>query len=206
MEKNKRFRIYGNILGTMQDVILFLYALEKNYNYILMIDKLLSTTIHNYRIKNFLREYEAYQLDIKKEFTDFYNCLELKDLISDEERLTILSVNFNSPGFWDVIGSLNPLSQIREYIQDRHLRKRDMEFLESEKKSKELANEKIKLENDILKLEITQTMINQLKAIGLSDEEIFPIIKDYYTSLSLLDSHIDSGRIINMEIICDDEI
>lgn len=206
MEKLQKFRIYGNTLGTMQDVIFLLMTIELNYDYILMCDNLLTTSEHNYRIKSFLKKYEAQENSVKREFIDFYNNLGMEDLISVEERLVISSTNFNSPRFWDIIGSLNPLSQIRDYIQERDLRKREQEFLILDKETKNLENEKIKLQNDILKLDITQKMINQLREIGFSNDEMLPIIKEYYSNLELLNPHIDSGRITSMEIVNSDKI
>lgn len=70
--------------------------LELNYNYIVMCDNLLKTSIHNYKIK-------------------FFICF------SYRERLSVVSINYNSYGLWDVIGFKNPLNQISEYIQKRHL-------------------------------------------------------------------------------------
>ncbi len=41
------------------------------------------------------------------------------------DPLILASVEIHSPGFWEFLGSLNPLEQIRRYLQDRHERIKD---------------------------------------------------------------------------------
>lgn len=53
------------------------------------------------------------------------------DTVLPEHRLVIKSIRIESPGFWEVFASLNPLQQIREYLNDRHKRKQDREFREA---------------------------------------------------------------------------
>jgi hypothetical protein len=43
-------------------------------------------------------------------------------------RLVLEHVRIESPGFWEFVASLNPLQQIREYLNDRHRRRQDGEF------------------------------------------------------------------------------
>jgi len=59
-----------------------------------------------------------------------------------KDLLEIASFSIHSPGFWEVLGGLNPLQQIREYLNDRHKRRQDREFREAaEKKKLEIENE-----------------------------------------------------------------
>ena len=59
-----------------------------------------------------------------------------------KDLLEIASISIHSPGFWEVLGGLNPLQQIREYLNDRHKRRQDREFREAaEKKKLEIENE-----------------------------------------------------------------
>ncbi len=198
IQERRKFRIYGNTLGATHDIISFLYVLERNYNILLLKEKMIIGTIKN-RPQLILTK-EDYDEAYRK-FDKIYKTENIQDRILEDEYLIINKISFNSPGFWEVIGSLNPLNQIREYIQEWHMRKRDNDFLELDKEFKGLENEKKKLENDILKLDITQRMIIQLKDIGFSNEEINPIIEKCYVNLELLNTHIDAGRITDMEII-----
>ncbi len=66
------------------------------------------------------------------------------DALPPSARLTLERVRIESPGFWEFLASLNPLQQIREYLNDRHHRRQDREFREaSEKQRLELENELI---------------------------------------------------------------
>src|SRR4051794_35010663 len=40
-------------------------------------------------------------------------------------RLRVARVVMRSPGFWEFLGALNPLQQLREYLNDRHERSKD---------------------------------------------------------------------------------
>lgn len=42
--------------------------------------------------------------------------------------LSLGRVILNSPGFWEFVGGLNPLEQIRIYLSERHERKKDNEY------------------------------------------------------------------------------
>lgn len=58
------------------------------------------------------------------------------DSILLEERLVIHRVQLVSPGFWEFLGALNPLHQIREYLDDRHRRRHDKEYREQAEQDK----------------------------------------------------------------------
>ena len=125
------------------------------------------------------------------------------------EKLTITKIKFESPGFWEVIGSLNPLLQLREYVNERHARKKDRLFVwEHEKKKGDLEIQKLELENDALyisntlaKTELVEKVIKQLNDIGCSESDVIRIITSCYNApLKELDAHIDTGRITGIEI------
>ena len=46
----------------------------------------------------------------------------------DELGLDLVSVVIESPGFWEFIGALNPLEQLRGYLVERHERMKDREY------------------------------------------------------------------------------
>src|SRR2546427_7614918 len=39
-------------------------------------------------------------------------------VILPEDRLQLRAVSFQSPGFWEFLGTLNPLETLRKYLQD----------------------------------------------------------------------------------------
>ena len=47
------------------------------------------------------------------------------------EQIVLDSVQLNSPGFWEFMGSLNPLEVLRKYLNDRHERRKDHDYRES---------------------------------------------------------------------------
>lgn len=203
LHKKKRFRIYGDTLGAMHDVITLLAALEKNYNSILAYEKIVlpigATLASKNKIGKEDLELASYELRAKIAFNH------VSDFVTENEYLTIVKINFNSPGFWEVLGSYNPLRQIREYINERHNRQRDKNYAWNlEKRQKEVDIEKLILENDMKRLSIIKEMTIQLRALNLSDKEIFDITKDYYDSISLLNNHIDDGRITKIEEVQDE--
>lgn len=204
LQEKKRFRIYGDTLGVMHDVTALLVALEKNYNSILAYEKAVLPIGATLSMKNEIKKEDlesAVQTLKTKIITN-----RISDLVTENEFLTIVKVNFNSPGFWEVFGSCNPLRQIREYINERHNRQRDKKYAWDLDKQQKVANiETIRLENDMKRLTIIKEMIIQLRALKVSDKDIFDITKDCYKSMSLLDNHIDNGRITRIEEI-EDEI
>src|SRR5206468_3287516 len=61
---------------------------------------------------------------------------DLSESILPDDRLTIRKIQVASPGFWEFFGSLNPLQQIREYLNDRHKRRQDREYREKSEAEK----------------------------------------------------------------------
>ena len=63
-------------------------------------------------------------------------------------RLEIRRIQINSPGFWEFLGALNPLQQIREYLNDRHRRRQDHKYREQAER------ERLMLENEMIRRQI----------------------------------------------------
>lgn len=55
------------------------------------------------------------------------------------DQLEITKINIQSPGWIELCASLNPLQQIREYLKDRHERKKDKEWKWKSEKEREIA-------------------------------------------------------------------
>ncbi len=99
------------------------------------------------------------------------------DLILPEHRLTINRVRLESPGFWEFLGSLNPLQQIREYLKDRHERRQDREWREATER------DKLRLENDLIQGQVWEKdnavlrdRVSFLRDLGFSNEEIRQLV------------------------------
>ena len=68
---------------------------------------------------------------------------EVSAFVAPRDRLRIHSVRLSSPGFWEFWGKLNPLEVIRQYLSDRHERRKDREYRE------EADKERLHLENQL---------------------------------------------------------
>lgn len=191
-----RIRIYGSTLGNTHDIIHLWKSIEINYINILSCNKLIAEfTIP----ENTIMSRRTFELK-NSIFMNIYEKYDFIDIISPDEFPIISKINFNSPGFWEVIGQWNIFEQLRKYIQERHLRNRDKKYVwDLERKNQMLEIESKQLSNDLLKLEITQKMITQLKQIGLSDIEVGHVVQKSYGNLELLNSHIDNGRIVEIK-------
>lgn len=116
--------------------------------------------------------------------------IDIEKIVLPSDRLIISKVNIQSLGFWEVLGSLNPLQQIREYIKDRHERKKDKEY-------------RCRQEEEIGELEIQERkdrIINQrietLRGLGYSDGEIRQFVTAMVIQpLRRLGNHQDNGQI-----------
>ena len=87
--------------------------------------------------------------------------------------LELKSVVLQSPGFWEFIGELNPLDALRKYLNDRHERIKDKEYRNN------LEQEKLSIENNILKLKLIQHVIDVSKNAGIPEHDIASMIRDY---------------------------
>lgn len=99
------------------------------------------------------------------------------EAVPPQARLYLEHVRIESPGFWEFVGSLNPLQQIREYLNDRHKRRQDREFREP------LERERLALENELIRRQIAEKdnsilseRIKMMREIGRTDDEIDRLI------------------------------
>lgn len=81
------------------------------------------------------------------------------------DPLVVLSVEIHSPGFWEFLGGLNPLEQIRKYLNDRHERIKDETYRNAEE------HRKLKLENMNMAVEVARNLKTLLREMGVSEEE-----------------------------------
>ena len=119
------------------------------------------------------------------------------DALPPNARLTLESVRIESPGVWEFLASLNPLQQIREYLNDRHRRRQDMEFREDpERKRLELDNELVQRQVEKMDIANFREKIEILRELGYSDDEIRRMIwMNFGVPLARLGRHQDTHLI-----------
>lgn len=147
----------------------------------------------NYDFQHLYELMEVFYFDgrrLRPPLSDLYLSLDPVSLIPSSERLILSKVNIQSPGFWEFFGALNPLSQLREYLKDRHERTKDRNWRD--------AQEKRKGDLDILEKEnsILNSRIQTLKDLGYSEIEIRQMLtKLVLQPLHILDKYQDIGQI-----------
>jgi hypothetical protein len=114
------------------------------------------------------------------------------------ERLILSSVKLASPGFWEVLGTLNPLEVTRQYLNDRHERRKDRDYRESAEKRR------LELENFSRETKLISEWISIAKEAGLTPREIAAMLKALvYDPLVALDHYQDREIIDSAEIVDD---
>jgi hypothetical protein len=111
------------------------------------------------------------------------------------DQLEITKIKIQSPGWIELVASLNPLQQIREYLKDRHERKKDKEWRWEFEKQRAMAELEV-LKNQARHKEFGA--INEfyciLKDMDMDQEKINEIIWERIGApLSRLARHQDSG-------------
>ena len=115
-------------------------------------------------------------------------------------QLELSRVSIQSPGFWEFVGAMNPMQQIREYLNDRHERRKDKEYREQSEK------DRLRLDCEILeqtlikqKLENAREQISMMREFGpfeLDEKELSQIIwSKIGPSISKLGQHQDTKLI-----------
>jgi len=105
------------------------------------------------------------------------------------------AVEINSPGFWEFLGSVSPLEIMRNYLNDRHERRKDREYLESAEERR-LALENLARENDVL-----TERIRIARDIGATDSGLAPLLSQLiYKPLAALDAYQDKKIIEGAEL------
>jgi hypothetical protein len=87
-------------------------------------------------------------------------------VVPADDQLEFSAIEFRSPGFWEILGSLNPLEQIRKFLNDRHERKKDVDYRNI------MDEKKMALEIERLGVELFSEKADALRKVGFSDEEI----------------------------------
>ena len=109
---HRTIKILADRAGTVKELTNYLTDLENAYNSLHAFNRFLDyfhqESRSNRRMIHFICEFgiplnSSLKLDNSS------------DLIKPVDRLVISRISIQSPGFWEIVGSLNPLQQIREY-------------------------------------------------------------------------------------------
>ncbi len=97
--------------------------------------------------------------------------------------MIIYKISINSPGILEIIGSLNPLETIRQYLKDRQeasLEKQKIKREEGKDDSHRNAIEQAKavLEVESLKTKVANERAAMLRDAGFPQEEIRPYVEE----------------------------
>ena len=196
--ENRTIKILADRAGTVKELTNYLTDLENAYNSLHALDRFLDYNHPESRSSRRMRHF-IYEFGLP-----LNSSLKLdnsSDLIKPVDTLVISRISIQSPGFWEIVGSLNPLQQIREYLKDRHERRKDIEWRETSEK------EKAMLENELIQKKIIDydnklqvDRIKILKEIGFSNEEIRELIwTNAGKPLMELGKHQDNGIIKSAE-------
>jgi uncharacterized membrane protein len=97
---------------------------------------------------------------------ELHRSIEFSTFILPGDKLQLSKISIESPGFWEFIGTLNPLQQIREYLKDRHERNKDNKYRSRQEEEQGDLDTIMKREG------IISQRIDILRKAGYSDTEI----------------------------------
>lgn len=192
--ENKVLKIKGLRAGTPTELIEYLKDLNNAYNSLYVFNAFLDSHNPYYKNKN-RRKLFFYELGYP--YLGNHKIDSREELILPENRLLINKIVIQSPGFWEVLGSLNPLQQIREYLNDRHRRKQDVEWRnQTEKEKAQLENQMIQRQVYESDNKIMRERIEVLRELGFNENEIRELIwTNMGEPLQKLGRHQDTGLI-----------
>ncbi len=188
-------RIYGNGEVFVEDICKYLSALEQAYNSAYVFDSIAEQANE---IADFYGEQRP-PIPLRNLLWSSWwppNAEKLKGLVPDDERLKLLGVELQSPGFWDFLGKLNPLEVLRAYLNDRHERRKDIEYRE------EREARKLELENELLEIQVIEKKLELLEQMGATPQDLL-LLRDklLHRPLRGLNEYQDQQLIITAEIV-----
>ncbi|MDK9699577.1 MAG: hypothetical protein OEM52_05470 [bacterium] len=182
-------RFETNVIVSVADTARFLIALDNAYNNLVAFEFLVDRARTKYGEQTSSNRYILTDA-IEGKQRRIAPIGRIQDIIAPELRLLVGQVEIHSPGFLEFIGSLNPLEQIRKYMQDRHERKKDIAFRNREEEKR------LVLQNVASELEIVQKKVTILKQLNVSDDSIVRILNQHVNQpLNLLGEIQDSGMV-----------
>ena len=187
-----RLVIVANRGGTIAEISAFLSDVEAAYIALYSFDKS-SHALRSIRLREWLK-YSGVPL---WELGFFKHTSIEPAMIPPSARLSLERVQIESPGIWEFAASLNPLEQIRKFLNDRHERRKDKEYRE------EIEKERLKRDNELIQAQIVKQyianlhyMIEIMGEAGIDDDVLQQIIwAQVGNPMSRLGVHQDTGLI-----------
>jgi hypothetical protein len=120
---------------------------------------------------------------------------EIASFVPRSEQLILFAVSLSSPGFWEFLGTLNPLEVLRKYLNDRHERRKDHDYRESAEERR------LDLENSIIETALLSGKVKLAREMGATDRDLAPLLNELiHKPLVALDRYQDKGVIEHAEI------
>ena len=171
-DDKRTLTIKANRLGSVEEIISFLNDIEKAYNGVLCFERNIESILSSY----------GNSRSLPLEMLDYE--------IEEEDKLILHTISIQSPGFWEFVGSLNPLQQIREFLKDHHERKKDRLYRTRQEE------ERNELELEKLRLSVISDKIEMLESIGYPKEDIKNMVESLVLKpLEKLSIHQDNHLI-----------
>lgn len=180
-ENEGLLRVEGPRLGYVHEIVDLLNDFEHAYNNFYVFSSLVSAVEKTDSVYIYRRSSPKFSLIAKSKVASF---------VLPEDRLRLYRIEFNSPGFWEFAGSLNPLEVMRNWVADNHERRKDRDYRES------LEAERLHLENEKLKTDVVRNQVALLRENGVPEEKIREALTQYIMEpLNRLERHQDAGMI-----------
>lgn len=161
-EEKARLRVgsYGH--RPVVEVQLFLRAVEDSHDGCLAFLNLLDRRA-DFHGSASVDPRRALQLLQKSEREGRYGLV--NQVVGPDERLVVAQVAIASPGFWEFLGALNPLTFINDYLEGRHERRKDRAYREDAERRR------MDLENQLLETRVVQERLQLATALGMNPRD-----------------------------------
>jgi hypothetical protein len=103
-------------------------------------------------------------------------------VVGVDQVIFLQRAQLSSWGFLEFLGALNPLKQIREYLNDRHQRKLDLLNLPIQQQTGKLVNDNLELQNERQAIANLREVLAVGRDAGLPDAEITAIYRQYVSN------------------------
>ena len=175
--RSGRLTVSANRMGMISEISAFLLEFEAAYTSLLYLESWLQSITPSRRWKRYGPPDFYWPGIMWNVAAEVPNGIPDPSTVPPDLRVLIGNVRIESPGSWEFLGALNPLLQIREYLNDRHGRRQDRAFREAAE------IEKLKLENELLQRAVWEKdnavlreRVSVLREIGYTDEEIRQLV------------------------------
>lgn len=169
-------RIRGAGGVPVEHVQLFLARLVRSYNSIYVFDSVIrQLEIQRLEAREIGPDFSYFAYKLRRRWTLIPDTSSniftmpfdrVGEMVPADSQLALQKVSLNSPGFWDFLGKLNPLEVIRLGLNDRHERRKDKQYREKHE------NERMRLENELLRSKVFASQLETLRGLELSNEEM----------------------------------